>query len=342
VGTLIRKRPEESTFYPPQRGNYPPLPVYSCRKETVLQEEKMKPTLLILAAGMGSRYGGIKQIEPVGTNGEIILEYSVFDALRAGFDRVVFVIREDIEKDFTEHVLPRFSSKIRCDYCFQRMDDLPEGFTLPAERQKPWGTSHAVLAARDLLDGPFAVINADDFYGRDAFRVIGDFLSRRTVSEEQYCMVGYKLKNTVSDYGTVSRGICEADDQGMLTSMEEHTKLEKVDDGVKSHLPDGSVRHFSGEEPVSMNFFGFTPAIIPVMQSIFADFLEKNGNDPKAEFYIPTVANIVVRSKSGASMKVLESDAQWFGITYREDRPAVVAAIKALVESGDYPEALWK
>jgi NDP-sugar pyrophosphorylase family protein len=300
----------------------------------------MKPTLLILAAGMGSRYGGIKQIEPVGVCGEIILEFSVFDAIRAGFGKVVFVIREDIEKDFTEHVLPRFSSRIESDYVFQHMDDLPAGFKLPGDRKKPWGTAHAVLAARSILKEPFAVINADDFYGRDAFRAMGDFLAGCGADEKRYCMVGYSLKNTVSDFGTVSRGICEVDDKGMLTGMEEHTKLEKRADGVMSHLSGGGTRLFTGEEPVSMNMFGFTPAVLPEMQEVFRNFLTENGDNPKAEFYIPTVANKIVADGT-ATMKVLGSDAVWFGITYQEDRPEVVASIRRLVDAGEYPAGLW-
>ncbi|WP_020612614.1 nucleotidyltransferase family protein [Sediminispirochaeta bajacaliforniensis] len=300
----------------------------------------MKPSLVILAAGLGSRYGGIKQIEPVGVNDEIILEFSLFDAIRAGFGKAIFVIREEIEKDFTKHVLPRFSSSIPCSFVFQHMDDLPEGFSLPRERKKPWGTAHAVLAARKEIAEPFAVINADDFYGRDAFKVIGDFLSQRANEEDRYCMVGYKLKNTVSEHGTVSRGICETDEKGMLTGMEEHTRLEKLSDGVMSYVPDGRELKFSGEEPVSMNLFGFTPHVLPDMERIFADFLREHIHEPKAEFYIPTVANRVVK-ELGASMAVLRSDAHWFGITYQEDRPAVVEAIRHLVREGVYPERLW-
>lgn len=300
----------------------------------------MKPTLLILAAGMGSRYGGIKQIEPVGSNGEIILEYSIFDAIRAGFGKVVFVIRKDIKKDFDRHVLPRFGDKIHCEYVFQEMDDLPGGFEVPEGRSKPWGTAHAVLAARDVLKEPFAVINADDFYGKDAYRVMGDFLASRNTGDREYAMVGYQLMKTVSENGTVSRGICEVDERGYLTGMTEHTKLEKKSDHVLSHLPEGSSERFSGDEPVSMNLFGFTPAVLPRMQEMFAAFLSRSGPDLKSEFYIPTVANDAVHSGE-ASMKVLPSSAEWFGITYQEDRPDVVRSIQSLVESGEYPARLW-
>jgi hypothetical protein len=304
-------------------------------------EEAMKPTLLILAAGMGSRYGGIKQIEPVGVNGEIILEYSIFDAIRAGFGKVVFVIRRDIQADFDEHVLPRFSNHIPCEYVFQDMEDIPRPFSVPADRKKPWGTAHAVLAAREVLAEPFAVINADDFYGQDAYRVMGDFLSKVEPSAPEYAMVGYELIKTVSENGTVSRGICQVDDQGLLRGMEEHTKLEKTPDGVISHRPDGSREAYTGGEPVSMNLFGFTPAILPVMERMFADFLADSGPDEKSEFYIPTVANAAVND-GVSSMKVLRSDAEWFGITYQEDRPGVVASIRRLVDEGQYPAALWK
>ncbi|AHC16561.1 nucleotidyltransferase family protein [Salinispira pacifica] len=300
----------------------------------------MKPTLLILAAGMGSRYGGIKQIEPVGTNGEIILEYSIFDAIRAGFGKVVFVIRRDIKDDFDKHVLPRFSDRIPCEYVFQEMDDLPAGFSVPEDRSKPWGTAHAVLAARDVLKEPFAVINADDFYGKDAYRVMGEFLASRNGTDREYAMVGYQLMKTVSENGTVSRGICQVDEQGCLTGMTEHTKLEKKSGHVLSHLDDGSSKRFTGDEAVSMNLFGFTPAVLPRMQEMFASFLRSTGPDLKSEFYIPTVANDAVNS-GDASMKVLRSSAEWFGITYQEDRPGVVSSIQALVESGEYPESLW-
>lgn len=300
----------------------------------------MKPTLLVLAAGMGSRYGGVKQIEPVGEKGEIILEYSVFDALRSGFGKVVFVIRKDIEKDFNDHVLPRFSRHIPCSYVFQEMDDIPDLCEVSPDRTKPWGTAHAVYAARHMVKEPFAVINADDFYGRDAFRVMGDFLSGLDRDDSRYCLVAYRLKNTVSENGTVSRGICQVDEKGFLTGMEEHTKLEKRSRDIASHLPDGSIREFTGEELVSMNLFGFTPLILPKIELMFTEFLGEKGDDPKAEFYIPAVANRVV-AEEGSSMQVLHSDASWFGITYKEDRPGVVEAIRSLVEAGEYPAGLW-
>lgn len=300
----------------------------------------MKPSLLILAAGMGSRYGGVKQIEPVGAAGEIILEYSIHDAIKAGFGRVIFVIRPDIRQDFDEYVLPRFSDHIPCEYVFQDMEDIPGEFSVPSGRRKPWGTAHAVLAARKVISEPFAVINADDFYGQDAFRVMGQYLATLENDRHDYAMVGYQLMKTVSENGTVSRGICEVDSDGLLRGMVEHTKLEKAGDRVISHLSDGSSVQFNGDEPVSMNLFGFTPAILPEMEAMFADFLKSSGPDETSEFYIPTVANRVV-DDGVSSMRVLRSSAEWFGITYKEDRPAVVSSIAGLIEQGVYPAKLW-
>ena len=297
----------------------------------------MKPTLLILAAGMGSRYGGIKQIEPVGLHGEIILEYSIFDALRAGFGRVVFVIRRDIQEEFDKYLLPRLSSQVHCEYVFQDLTDLPSGFSLPSTRKKPWGTSHAVLSARSKLNEPFAVINADDFYGQNAFQVMGEFLALRKPDDKDYAMVGYQLIKTVSENGTVSRGICRADENHQLQSMVEHTKIEKAGDEIVSHLSDGRKETFSADTAVSMNFFGFTPAIFPDMESGFIDFLKTAGET--SEYLIPLVVNSIIQD--GSTMKVLSSDAEWFGITYKEDRPEVVASIQRLVDQGVYPAKLW-
>lgn len=297
----------------------------------------MKPVLVILAAGMGSRYGGVKQIEPVGPNGEIILEYSIFDALRAGFGRVVFVIRRDIEEDFTRHVLPLFSSKISCEYVFQEMSDLPAAMPLPPSRKKPWGTAHAVLSVRKNIHEPFAVINADDFYGQDAFQKMADFLARKQTDDRDYSMVGYQLIKTVSENGTVSRGICKIGADQQLQGIVEHKKIEKSGDKIISYFPDGGEELFPAETPVSMNFFGFTPTIFLDMEAGFTDFL-KTASDSD-EYFIPLVVDSVI--KKGSRMKVLESDAQWFGITYKEDRPGVVASIQHLVDQGVYPARLW-
>ncbi len=299
-----------------------------------------KPILLVLAAGMGSRYGGVKQIEPIGPNQAIILEYSVFDAIRAGFGKVIFVIRRDIEKDFVEHVLPRFSSKIEVGYVFQDMTDMPvTGLTL-AERKKPWGTSHAVYAARAVIDAPFAVINADDFYGSDAFLVAGKQLAASDPSKNDFCMVGYELAKTVSDFGSVSRGLCQVDTQGNLTDVVEHTKISKDAGGIKSLQADGSTVKCSGNETVSMNFFGFTPPIFKAIETQFVDFIKTKGQDPGAEFFIPLVVNSMIHDGS-AKLKVLRSNATWFGITYKEDLPDVKAGLRTLIDKGDYPEQLW-
>ena len=299
----------------------------------------MKPTLLILAAGMGSRYGGTKQLESVGVHGEMILEYSLFDAVRAGFGRAVFVIRRDIQKDFDRDLLPRFSSSIPCEYVFQDITDVPAGISLPRERKKPWGTAHAVLSARKQINEPFAVINADDFYGRDAFQVMSEFLALRKSDNKQYAMVGYQLIKTVSENGTVSRGICQVDKDHLLQGMVEHTKLELVGDDVISHGVDGRTEKYARDTPVSMNFFGFTPAIFSEMEAGFANFLRESGQNEKSEFYIPIIVNTLIQN--GTIMKVLNSHAEWFGITYKEDRPAVVASIRELVKEGVYPSRLW-
>ena len=304
------------------------------------QEATMKPTLLILAAGMGSRYGGIKQIEPVGLNGETILEYSVFDALQAGFGRVVFVIRRDIQQDFDTHVLPRFSSKISCEYVFQELTDVPTGIPVSPNRKKPWGTAHAMLSARGTIAEPFAVINADDFYGQSAFKVMGNFLAQRNSKEKNYAMVGYQLLKTVSEHGTVSRGICQVDEKHELQGMVEHLKIEKVGNEIISHFADGGKETFSGNTSVSMNFFGFTPAIFSDTETRFREFLKTSGQEEKSEYLIPFVVNSVIKDES--KMEVLSSDAQWFGITYKEDRPKVVASIQKLVKQGTYPAKLWE
>ncbi len=301
----------------------------------------MKPSLVILAAGIGSRYGGIKQIEPIGKSGEIILEYSLFDAIRAGFGKAVFVIREDIRDDFENYLLPRFEDKIPCECVFQKHDDIPNGFSLPRQRVKPWGTAHAVLAARDVINEPFAVINADDFYGRDGLAVMGKFLSEVDPESRHFAMVGYTLANTVSENGTVSRGICNVNSRGYLTGVEEHSRLEKISGGVISHLPDGFQKQFSGNEVVSMNLFGFTPVILPQMWRMFGEFLSKRIAEDESEFYIPWVANCAINS-GGADMRVIKSSARWFGITYKEDLNLVVKNVRDLVDGGEYPASLWR
>lgn len=303
----------------------------------------MKPTLVVLAAGMGSRYGGVKQIEPVGPGKEIILEYSVHDAIRAGFGKVVFVIRRDIERDFVDHVLARFKGAIHTEYVFQDLSALPQGFKVPEGRSKPWGTGHAILVAKDLVHEPFAVINADDFYGSDAFQVIATFLAGLNPAAPDpapFSMVGYQLRNTVSDYGSVSRGICELDSEGFLSNVEEHTKIVKTVHGIESQLTNGTTLAMSGQEIVSMNLFGFTPRLFAGLEEQFSSFLQDKGNDLKSEFYIPFAVNAMIHRKQ-AVLKVLHSSATWFGITYREDLPTVIADVAELVRKGIYPAKLW-
>ena len=305
----------------------------------------MKPTLVVLAAGMGSRYGGVKQIDPVGPGGEAIIDYSIFDAIRSGYDRVVFVVRPEIEADVREFFAGKFEGRIRVDYVHQVLSDLPAGFVVPAGRAKPWGTAHAVLAARGCIDAPFAVINGDDFYGRDALATMGDYLSSVPVDGSDYAMVGYRLDKTLSQNGTVSRGIVEHDGEGWLVSIEEHTKLERRGDAVVSWDDgDGSAgaerARFGGGEATSMNLFGFTPRAMGQFMERFGEFLQARGAEAKGEFYIPYAMNRL-KERGEARMRVLRSDAQWFGVTYREDRPGVVERIRTLVDAGVYPAGLW-
>ena len=296
----------------------------------------MKPTLVVLAAGMGSRYGGLKQIDKLGPSGQAILQYSCFDAARAGFGKVVFVIRRDIEKDFKEVIISKVSKSIPCEYCFQDKDDLPAGFTLPEGREKPWGPAHAVLAARKNVTEPFAVINADDFYGKEAYQTIADYF--KTLSKDvnnQYCMVGYPVKNTLSEYGTVSRGICNTDANGNLTTVVERTKIIR-EDGKIVFIEDDKKTEIAENTPVSMNFWGFTPSFFKHLEEYFKEFLKENIDKPKAEFLIPWVVDQLIKTQA-AQTKVLTSDAQWFGVTYKEDRPAVVQKFKDLTDKGEYP-----
>jgi len=296
----------------------------------------MKPTLVILAAGMGTRYGGLKQLDPVGPGGEVVMDYSVFDAKRAGFDRVVFVIRPDIEKAFHDEIGSKLSKYIQVDYVFQTLDNIPDGFQVPEGRAKPWGTAHAVLVAREKIDTPFAVINADDFYGKESFAVLGRYLETLPNDSTAYSMVGFELRKTLSDYGAVARGICQVEEGGYLLDVEEFTKIEKRD----GQIVDGTTS-FSGMEKVSMNCWGFTPAFFDAIESHFKSFFETSANDPKAEMYIPTVVAPLIPEKK-ASVCVLETSSQWFGVTYADDKPFVVKAIQKLVDEGLYPDNLWQ
>lgn len=303
----------------------------------------MKPTLVVLAAGMGSRYGSLKQMDGVGPNSEAIIDYSIYDAVRAGFGKVVFVIRHQFEKEFKEIFGPEhFGGKIDVEFVFQELDYLPEGFSVPEGRVKPWGTGHATLMAAPAVDTPFAVINSDDFYGREAYQVLADYLRSVDGKRGEYSMVGYNLRNTLSEYGTVSRGECTVNDGQELVSIVERTAIERKPDGEVVYRDASGEHHIDENTPVSMNFFGFTPDFFTESGRLFKDFLSdpQNMANPKAEFFIPLAVNTLLSEKK-ARLKVLNSDAKWFGVTYKEDRPAVVERIARLIEEGVYPSKLW-
>jgi hypothetical protein len=294
------------------------------------------PTLIVLAAGMGSRYGGLKQLDPMGPAGETVLDYSVFDAIRAGFDRVIFVIREDFAEAFREGIGARFAQRIQVDYAFQRLDDLPDPYTPPSGRTKPWGTSHAILAARHLVNSPFAVINADDFYGRDAYARAAGFLA--TITALQCGLVAYPLRNTLSDHGQVNRGICEVAD-GVLKSVEEVLRIGREADGsVTGEWLDGARRAIPPEAPVSMNFWVFPAEFMTALEAEFLKFLSA-GIGVTGECYIPTVVDSLIR-QGKTTCHVIETDASWFGVTYPEDKQPVVDAIRGLIAAGEYPDPL--
>lgn len=297
----------------------------------------MKPTLLVLAAGMGSRYGGLKQMDGVGPNGETIMDYSIRDAIRAGFGKVVFVIRHSFENEFKATINPeRFNNEIQMEYVFQELDKLPEGFKVPEGREKPWGTNHAILMAKDAVNEPFAIINADDFYGQDAFQVMANYLKTlSTDSKGDYCMVGYKLENTLSENGSVSRGVCNIDNDNYLVSMTERTSIARSNNGIEYKDTDGSTHPLQADTTVSMNLFGFTPDYFVESEKLFVEFLKKSGNELKSEYYIPFAVNTFI-DNGYAKMRVLKTTAQWFGVTYKEDRPMVVARLKELHENGIY------
>lgn len=300
----------------------------------------MKPTLLVMAAGMGSRYGGLKQIDAMGPSGETILDYSVFDAIRAGFGKVVFIIRPDFSEEFRNRVGTKFAGKIEVDYAFQTLDQLPAGFSVPAGREKPWGTTHAILCARQVVKTPFAVINADDFYGQDSFAVLAKKLQATSPYEAHYCMVGFTLKNTLSDHGTVARGVCRVNERGFLTDIQELLKISKTAQSAQNTHEDGTITPLSGEEPVSLNMWGFTPHIFPQLEVLFKDFLKHKGQEMKSECYIPLSLGEIVRMGQG-DCAVLRTTSSWFGVTYREDKPMVQESILQLVRQGAYPAKLW-
>ena len=299
----------------------------------------MKPTLFILAAGMGSRYGGLKQIDGLGPNGETIMDYSVFDALRAGFGKIVFVIRKDFEADFREKVLSKYADKVPCEVCFQAIDKVPAGCSYTAERTKPWGTNHAVLMGKELIHEPFAVINADDFYGKESFQVLADYLRSIEGTQGQYCMVGYRVCNTLSENGSVARGVCATDANGLLTDVVERTKIEKKN-GQIVFTEDDIDTPLDPHTPVSMNMWGFTPEYFDYSEEGFRAFLNAHGQEIKAEFYIPTLVNDLI-SAGKATCKVLDTQSRWFGVTYAADRDQVVAKIQQLIDEGVYPQKLF-
>ena len=301
----------------------------------------MKPTLFVLAAGMGSRYGGLKQLDGLGPNGETIMDYSIFDAIRGGFGKIVFVIRRDFEQDFRDKVLSKYEGHIPTELVFQAIDDLPEGFTCPADRAKPWGTNHAVLMGKDVIKEPFAVINADDFYSRDAFAVMGKWLNELPEgSTGKYSMVGFRICNTLSENGTVARGVCAKNEAGMLTDVVERTEIKRADGTIRSKA-ENAERPPAGEAtPVSMNFWGFTPDYFNYSEAQFVDFLKENIDKPKSEFFIPLVVDTLINSGK-ATCEVLDTTAKWFGVTYAADRPGTVEKIQALVDAGEYPNKLF-
>lgn len=304
----------------------------------------VKPTLLVLAAGMGSRYGSLKQMDGVGPNGEAIIDYSVYDAIRAGFGKVVFVIRHSFAEDFISVFnAERFGGRIAVEYVYQELDYLPEGFSVPEGREKPWGTNHAVMMAAEAIDTPFAVINADDFYGQNSYEVMGEYLTNLAGSTNSYAMVGYEVNKTLSENGTVSRGVCTVDQNRFLTSMVERTKIERNAEGVIVFHDLGTDEPLEENTPVSMNFFGFTPDYFAYSTQEFKKFLaaESTLTNLKAEFFIPLMVNALI-STGVANMKVLSTTSQWFGVTYKEDKPQLMAKIEALIEEGVYPRNLWE
>lgn len=301
----------------------------------------MKPTLFVLAAGMGSRYGGLKQLDGLGPNGETIMDYSIFDAIRGGFGKIVFVIRKDFEEDFRKKIISKYENHIPVEVVFQSIDKLPEGFTCPAERVKPWGTNHAVLMGKEVIREPFAVINADDFYGRDSFAVIGKFLSELPEgAKNTYCMVGFRVGNTLSESCTVARGICSTDENRHLTTVVERTEIMRINGVVSYKDENGEWVGIEDNTPVSMNMWGFTPDYFNYSEEYFIDFLKENIDKPKAEYYIPLMVNKLINDGT-ATVEVLDTTSRWFGVTYAADRQGVVDKLQALADSGEYPSKLF-
>ena len=300
----------------------------------------MKPTLFVLAAGMGSRYGGLKQLDGVGPSGETIMDYSIYDAVNAGFGKLVFVIRRSFETDFREKIVKKYEKKIPVELVFQELDALPDGFTPHPDRVKPWGTNHAVMMGKNVIHEPFAVINADDFYGRESYKILGDYLKQLVESENHYCMVGYRVGNTLSESGSVARGVCETDASGNLTGVVERTQVMRVNGRVCYKDENNQWVPIDDNTPVSMNMWGFTPDYFRYSDDYFVQFLRENADNIKAEFFIPLLVNHLI-VEGIATVRVLDTPSHWFGVTYAEDRPAVVAKLKELTEEGTYPSPLW-
>lgn len=303
------------------------------------EEINMKPTLVLLAAGMGSRYGGLKQVDGIGPSGETIMDYSIYDALRAGFGKIVFIIRKDIEQDFRAAFTHKLEGKLDFEFAYQELDALPAGFRIPENRVKPWGTGHAVMVAASAVNTPFAVINADDYYGKDAFEQMADFLNARQSTETTYSMVGYDLENTLSDFGSVSRGICETDPDHFLRSVTERTKIAREGESIVFYEQDLK-NTLPGSVPVSMNFWGFTPAFFSQLEALFTDFLTSLNDPLKNEFYLSSAIDQLIRAGK-AKVSVLPTSSKWFGVTYREDKPFVEEKIRQLTTAGVYPVKLW-
>lgn len=309
----------------------------------------MKPTLLVLAAGMGSRYGGLKQMDGLGPNGETIIDYSIYDAVQAGFGKVVYIVREyfldafkDMVKTKYQHVTCPDGSPLEFDFVTQELNKIPEGFTLNPEREKPWGTAHAVLMAKDVVKEPFAVINGDDYYGKESFRIIADWLMKHENTKGEYCLVGFELDNTLSESGGVSRGLCTADSDNYLTHVEEHHNVEKAEDGkVYADNSKGERIEVNGKALCSMNMWGFTPDYFDNSKDVFTEFLKENINELKKEFYIPYAVDYMIKNNL-AKTELLSTPSRWFGVTYKQDRPGVVAKFKEFADTGIYPSPLYK
>ena len=299
----------------------------------------MKPTLFILAAGMGSRYGGLKQLDGLGPSGETIMDYSVYDALRAGFGKIVFVIRHDFEQEFRDKIISKYEGHVPVEVVFQDINTLPEGFSPNPERSKPWGTNHAVLMGKEAIREPFGVINADDYYGADSFRILGDFLRSVKDRKNSYCMIGFNIENTLSENGGVSRGLCEVDSDGFLSGVKECHGIERKE-GRLIQVDEGENLPFPENASVSMNMWGFTPDYFDYSEKAFVEFLKEHGNDLKTEFYIPSVVNDLINNGT-VTLKVEQTPNRWFGVTYAADREATVAQFKKLVEEGLYPTPLF-